>query len=604
MSTSPTGKGRLLARDEIDPRHTWDLEDLYTTDSDWEEDFNIVERMIGEVAGYEGTLSQSGLQLLRWLHFADDLNVIAGRLGNYAFRRYDENTANTHYQGMMDRVMSQHARIGAATSWVLPEILSIPEDVIGGYIEGTDGLSLYAQHLDEILRMKEHTRTPSEEQLLALSMESLATPSNIFGMFNDADIRFGSITDEDGNEIEVTKGRYIQLQESRDRRVREDAYRAMYEAYQSWRNTLAATLSGQVKKEIFLSRARRYGKTRHMALYEDNIPEAVYDNVVRTVNDNLAPLHRSVSLRKRLLKLDAVRPWDLYVPLASEANFHFPYEDAVRHVREAMAVLGPAYVRDLGGGLDGGWIDVYENQGKASGAYSAWTYGAHPFVLLNYSSTLKDVFTLAHEMGHAMHSYYTWKNQPPVYGGYTIFCAEVASTTNEMLLVDHLLKTQSDPELRKHLLFHHIDAIRGTVFNQALFAEFEQFIHQSAEAGTPLTVDVLSDRMSTLYRHYLGPDFTMDDSYAMNWSRIPHFYRSFYVFQYATGLSAAAAISRSILEGAPGALDRYLDFLKAGSSRYSIDLLRDAGVDMTEPAPIAATAALMDTLLDQVEELL
>lgn len=604
MTTSPTGKGRLPAREEIDPQYIWKLEDIYASDSEWEEDYNVVERMIGEVAGFEGTLAQSGTQLLRWLHFADDLNVIAGRLGNYAFRRYDENTANTVYQGMMDRVMAQHARIGAATSWVLPEILAIPEDVVRGRIAETEGLEVYAHHLDEILRMKAHTRTPAEEQLLALSMESLAAPSNIFGMFNDADIRFGSITDEDGGEVEVTKGRYIQMQESRDRRVREAAYRAMYGAYGAWKNTLAATLGGQVKKEIYLARARRYENTRHMALYEDNIPEAVYDNVVRTVNDNLAPLHRSMALRKRLLNIDAVRPWDMYVPLASQANFHVPYQEAVRHVREAMAVLGPAYVRDLSGGLDGGWIDVYENQGKTSGAYSAWTYGAHPFVLLNYSNTLKDVFTLAHEMGHAMHSYYTWKNQPPVYGGYTIFCAEVASTTNEMLLVDHMLKTQSDPELRLHLLFHHIDAIRGTVYNQALFAEFEQFIHQSAEAGTPLTVDVLSSKMSELYGRYLGPDFEMDDAYAMNWSRIPHFYRSFYVFQYATGLSAAAAISRAILDGADGALDRYLAFLKAGSSRYSIDLLREAGVDMTRPDPIAATAGLMNALLDKVEELL
>ncbi len=604
MQTQPTGKGKLPRRDEIDPQYIWNIEDIYASDAEWEEDHNVVDRMIGEIAAFEGTLSASGSQLLRWLHFADDLNVIAGRLGNYAFRRYDEDTANTKYQGMMDRVMSQHARIGAATSWVLPEILSLPEETVHSFIADTEGLEVYSHHLDEILRMKAHTRTPSEEQLLALSMEALASPSNIFGMFNDADIRFGSITNEDGNEIEVTKGRYIQLQESQDRRVREDAYRAMYSSYAAWKNTLASTISGQVKKEIFLSRARRYDSTRQMALYEDNIPESVYDNVVQTINDNLAPLHRSISLRKRLLKLDTVRPWDLYVPLASEANFHVPYAEAVRHVREAMSALGPAYVRDLANGLDGGWIDVYENQGKTSGAYSAWTYGAHPFVLLNYSDTLKDVFTLAHEMGHAMHSYYTWKNQPPVYGGYTIFCAEVASTTNELLLVDHMLKTQSDPELRKHLLFHHIDSIRGTVYNQALFAEFEQFIHQSAEAGRPLTVDVLSEKMSALYQHYLGPDFSIDDAYALNWSRIPHFYRSFYVFQYATGLSAAAAISRAILDGKDGALERYLGFLKSGSSRYSIDLLRDAGVDMTRPDPIAATASLMNALLDQVEELL
>lgn len=603
MANQPAKTGSLPARDEIDPKFKWALEDLYSSDREWEEEYSIIERMIGEIAGFRGTLGDSGTDLLRWLHFADDLNIITGKLGNYAFRRYDENTANTRYQGMMDRVMSQHARTSAATSWVVPEILSIPRDTIERFIGETDGLEVYAHHLDEIMRMQKHTLNPSEEELLALSLEAMAGPSNIFSMFNDADIRFGTITGEDGDEIEVTKGRYIQLQESRDRRVREDAYRALYSQYGAWKNTLSSMLSGQVKKEMFFARARKYENTRTMALYEDNIPETVYDNVVRTVNENLAPLQRSVRLRREILGVDAVRPWDLYVPLASEANIHFPWDAAVETVREAMQLLGPAYSRDLTTGLTEGWIDVYENQGKTSGAYSAWTYGSHPFVLLNYTNTLKDVFTLAHEMGHAMHSYYTWKNQPPVYGGYTIFCAEVASTCNELLLVDHMLKTRKDRELQLQLLFHFIDTIRGTVYNQALFAEFEQFMHQSAEQGTPLTVDMLSEKMSELYSRYLGTDFGMDPLYAMNWARIPHFYRSFYVFQYATGLSAAVAITRNILDGKDGALERYLDFLKSGSSKYSIDLLRDAGVDMTNSDPIAATAALMDELLDRVEDL-
>jgi oligoendopeptidase F len=341
-----------------------------------------------------------------------------------------------------------------------------------------------------------------------------------------------------------------------------------------------------------------------MALFEDNIPIDVYDNVVRTVNENLAPLHRATALRRRLLSLDGVRPWDLYVPLATEADVRFPYDEAVRLVADALAVLGPEYSTDLRGGLEGGWIDVYENQGKTSGAYSAWTYGAHPFVLLNYTETLKDVFTLAHEMGHAMHSFYTWKHQPPVYGGYTIFCAEVASTCNEMLLVDHLLRERKDKALQLQLLFHFIDTIRGTVYNQALFAEFEQFAHASAEQGVPLTVDMLNARMAELYQRYYGPEFLMDDAYALNWARIPHFYRSFYVFQYATGLSAAVALSRRILDGAADALPRYLRFLQSGSSRYSIELLREAGVDMNAAQPIAATAALMDELLDRAEALL
>ncbi|MBE0644840.1 MAG: oligoendopeptidase F [Bacteroidetes bacterium] len=595
--------GALPKREEIDPRHKWQLEDLYPSDQEWEEEFNALERMIGEVAAFRGTLGKSGQQLLRWLDFADDLNIIGGKLGNYAFRRFDEDTANTTYQGMMDRFLTQNSRLGAEMAWVVPELLTIPDETMRAFLDGTEGLQPYAHHLDEILRMKKHTLDPEREQLLALSSDALNASANIFSMFNDADIRFGSITGEDGNEVEVTKGRYIQLQESQDRRVREDAYRAMYSAYGNWKNTLSATFGSQIKKEMFYARARGYASTREMALYEDNIPLSVYDNVVRTVNENLEPLHRSVSLRKKLLGIDAVRPWDLYVPLASEANFHFPYDEAVRLVADALGTLGPEYSRDLRTGFDGGWIDVYENQGKTSGAYSAWTYGSHPFVLLNYTDTLKDVFTLAHEMGHSMHSFYTWNHQPPVYGGYTIFCAEVASTCNEMLLVDHMLRTRGEKELQKHLLFHYIDTIRGTVYNQALFAEFEQFAHGSAESGMPLTVDMLSEKMGLLYQRYYGPDFLMDDAYSLNWARIPHFYRSFYVFQYATGLSAAVALSRRILDGQADALPRYLRFLQSGSSRYSIDLLREAGVDMSSPQPIAATADLMNTLLDRVEAL-
>jgi oligoendopeptidase F len=594
----------LPSRDEVDTRHKWTLEDMYASDQEWEEDFHSVERMIGEIAAFRGTLGRSGGDLLRWLCFADDLNIITGKLGNYAYRRHDEDTARPLYQGMLDRVRAQYARLGAETAWVIPELLAVPDAAIRRFPDETEELRTYTHHLDEISRLRAHTLDPEQEQLLALSGDALNAASTIFSMFNDADIRFGTIAGEDGAEVEVTKGRYIQLQESRDRRVRKDAYEAMYSAYGNWRNTLAATFSSQVKREMFLARARRHASTREMAMFEDNIPETVYDNVVRTVNENLGPLHRSVTLRKRLLDIDAVRPWDLYVPLASETIIRFPYPEAVGLVGDALSVLGPQYSRDLRDGLESGWIDVYENQGKASGAYSAWTYGVHPFVLLNYTDTLKDVFTLAHEMGHAMHSFYTWKHQPPVYGGYTIFCAEVASTCNEMLLVDHMLRTRSEKDLQKFLLFHYIDTIRGTVYNQALFAEFERFAHSSAEAGTPLTVDMLSTKLSELYQRYYGPDFLMDDAFALNWARIPHFYRSFYVFQYATGLSAAVALSRGILDGTEGALPRYLRFLQSGSSRYSIDLLRDAGVDMESSRPIAATAALMNDLLDRVEALL
>ena len=597
-------QGALPTREELDPRYRWRLEDLYPSDAAWEDDFSALEAMIGEISASRGTLGRSGAALLRWLRRADELMILSGALGNYAFRRYDENTTNTTSQAMMDRVLSQHARLGAETAWVVPELLEIPDDRIRDFLDGTPELDVYRHHLDEVLRMKPHTLDPVQERLLALSTDAMNAPSTIFSMFNDADIRFGTIENEAGEPVEVTKGRYLQMQESHDRRVREDAYRALYSGYGAWKNTLAATFGSQVKREMFYAHARGYASTRAMALNADNIPLTVYDNVIDTIRGHLAPLHRSIALRRRLLGLDRVRPWDLYVPLVTATEFRFPYDDAAALVEDALAALGPTYHADLRHGLRSGWIDVYENQGKTSGAYSAWTYGSHPFVLLNYTETLKDVFTLAHEMGHAMHSFYTGEQQPPVYGGYTIFCAEVASTCNEMLLVDHLLRTRPERDLQLHLLFHYIDTIRGTIYNQALFAEFEQFSHAQAEAGVPLTVDLLCAKMGALYQDYYGSDFAMDDAYAINWARIPHFYRSFYVFQYATGLSAAIALSRRILAGETDALPRYLRFLQSGSSAASIDLLRDAGVDMESPEPIAAAAALMDELLDRVESLL
>ncbi len=604
MNTDTTTAGALAGREETDPAFTWKLEDLFTGIDAWEQAFATIERMITDLESYRGTLGASGESLLRWLRFADELNIISGKLGNYAFRRFDEDTTNTLYQGLTDRVMSQHSRMSAATAWVAPEILEIPSERVQEFLAATEGLAAYAHHLDETLRMKPHIRNAHEEQLLALSIEATGAAANIFSMFNDADIRFGFIEDSNGTQVEVTKGRYIQLQESKDRRVRKDAFDAMYGAYGAWKNTLAAMLNSQVKREMFYSKARGYQSTLHMSLFEDNIPAEVYDNVVRTVNDNLEPLHRAMELRRALLGVDKLRPWDLYVPHVSEAAIEITWDEALRTVEGALGLLGDTYIHDLHNGLHGGWIDVYENKGKASGAYSAWTYGAHPFVLMNYTNTLKDVFTLAHEMGHSMHSFYTGNNQPAVYGGYTIFCAEVASTCNEMLLVRHLLNTRKEKDVRAHILFHYIDTIRGTVYNQALFAEFERSIHGAAEAGIPLTVDMMNQTMDALYARYYGPAFQTDPSFALNWARIPHFYRSFYVFQYATGLSAAAAIVQNLVDGNAGALDRYLTFLKSGSSAYSIDLLRAAGVDMSSPDPIAATARLLDELLDKVEELL
>jgi oligoendopeptidase F len=594
----------LPARSEIATGHTWRLEDLYADAAAWEADAARLRELLGRADGHRGALGLSAAHLLSWLRLADDIGVLIGRLGNYAFRKHDEDTADATAQAMMARAVSLSADTGAATAWVAPELLALPDGTVEAFLGALPDLTRYAHHLDEILRMKPHVLDAAGERMLALATEALSAPERIFGMFNDADIRFGSINDEGGQEVEVTKGRYLRMQESPDRGVRESAYRALYGSYAAWRNTLAEMLASQVRADLFLSRARGYADTREAALFADDIPVAVYDHVVDAVNRNLAPMHRAMALRRRVLGVDAVRPWDLAVPLAGGAPPCITYEEAVGLVRAGLAPLGEEYRAALEEAVTGRWIDVCESRGKTSGAYSAWTYGAHPFILLNYNETLKDVFTLAHELGHALHSQCTWRTQPPVYGGYTIFCAEVASTCNEVLLAHHLLDARADRDLRLQVLFHHIDTIRGTVYNQALFAEFEQRLHATAAEGGPLTADALTAMMEDLYVRYYGPDFAMDGLFALNWSRIPHFYRNFYVFQYATGFAAATDIATRILRGEDGARDRYLDFLRAGSSASSIDLLRRAGVDMTGPAPIEAVARLLDALLDEVEHTL
>ncbi len=596
-------QGALPARNDVSPADTWSLHDLCASREEWEHGMAHLGSMIERVASHRGTLAESAAHLLAWLQFQDELSVLSGRLGTYAFRRHDEDTTDPASQEMMDRVMRVGAAHAAAVSWFVPELVRLGRDRVEEFIAEVPALGVYAHHLSDILRMEAHTLPESEERLLAQALEPTGASATIFGMFNDADIRFGTIEAGEGAPVEVTKGRYISLQESADREVRERAFRAMYGVYDAWKNTTAAMLSGHIKRDMFYARARAYPTSRHAALDQDNIPVAVYDTTIASVTAHLAPLHRSIALRAKVLGLDSVRPWDLFVPLSQAPMQRYAWDDAIRLVRAGTAPLGDEYAAVLGHAFSDRWIDVYETRGKTAGAYSAWTYGAHPYILMNYTGTLKDVFTLAHELGHAMHSWYTWKSQPVIHGDYTIFCAEVASTTNEMLLVDHMLRGDIDVDLRLHLLMHQIETIRGTVYNQALFAEFEQEAHAHAEAGGALTASWLSGLMGDLYCRYYGDAFEMDPLFAVNWSRIPHFYRSFYVFQYATGLSAAALISRRILDGEAEALDRYLAFLRSGNSRYSIDLLRDAGVDFTTATPFEAVAALMTALLDEAEQL-
>ncbi|MHB8156822.1 MAG: oligoendopeptidase F, partial [Desulfocucumaceae bacterium] len=455
---------------------------------------------------------------------------------------------------------------------------------------------------EDLIRQKPHTLTPSEELIIARAGEVTAAPSNIFRMLNNADISFPPIKDEKGNEVEVTHGRYGQLMENPDRRVRSDAFDSLYGSYRKLRNTLAATLNSSVKRDIFYSKVRNFDSALQSSLFEDNIQAEVYDNLIKTVRLNLGSLHRYMALRKRLLGLDQLRMYDLYVPLFKDIKWEIPYPEAEAVVKNSLSHLGNDYGQAAAAGLGSGWVDVYENRGKTSGAYSWGPYGVHPYILMNYQDNLNNVFTLAHELGHAMHSYYSHLEQPYVYAHYTIFTAEVASTVNESLLMNYLLNSVTDRDKKLYLLNHYLEQFKGTVFRQTMFAEFEKIIHERTESGEALTADFLCAEYRRLNEEYYGPDVAVEGEIELEWARIPHFYSAFYVYKYATGFSAATALTRGIIEEGSPAVGRYLEFLKKGGSDYPLNLLKTAGVDMAHPRPVQEGLNLFASLLDQLEE--
>ncbi len=593
----------LPERSEIAPEYRWRLDNIFASDQEWENVFTELENRIPEIETFRGQLGHSPEKLLSCLKLRDQLNETFGKLYLYAGLHNDEDTTNNRYQAYRDRATSLMVKINQATAFIQPEILEIPEKKLRDFINQNSGLQEYQHYFDDLIRSKTHVLPPEQERLLALGGELAQGPFTIFSMFNNADIKFPTIKDEEGREVEVTKGRFQRFMESIDRRVREDAFFAMYQTYANWTNTLAATLSTALKRNIFYARARKYPTALQAALDSDNIPVSVYDNVVETINRNLSPLHRYMSLRKQLLNLDELHPWDLFVPIVSDVKFEIPYEEARETVYQALEPLGEEYLTILRKSFSDGWIDVYENKGKRSGAYSWSTYGVHPFILLNYNHTLNDMFTLAHELGHAMHSYYSHRTQPYHYSRYTIFVAEVASTLNEALLMDYLLKHTRDTRKKLYLLNEYADKIRGTVYIQTLFAEFEKDIHEKAESGEGLTAEVFNQLCRELYGRYLGPELVMDAPYEINWCRIPHFYYNFYVYKYVTGFSAAIALAQKIIHGDKNARDAYLHFLSRGSSDYSLNLLKDAGVDMSTPEPIEANTVLLNKLVDEMTEL-
>ncbi|MFL5805024.1 MAG: oligoendopeptidase F [Roseiflexaceae bacterium] len=592
---------KVPRRDEIPVEYTWDLTLMYPDDAAWEQDVAQLEAMIPESAALQGTIGQGPRALLRALKLRDDVGLRLYQIYRYASQRQDSDSTDPAGQALAERAGSVVAKLGTATAFIEPEILAIPEETIAAWLREEPGLQVYTYALEELARQRAHVRSAEVEGVLAQFYDVTRATGEIFEILTNADLDFPTIEDETGQTVKLSHARYGRFIENQDRRVRSEAFKGMFGTFGRFRTTLGTTLAAEVRGHVVNARIRNYGSALEAALQPKDIPLDVYHNLIATINANLPRLHRYMRVRKRLMGLDELRFYDLYAPLVPQADIDVPYSEATAVVRAAFAPLGEDYAAALQRAFSGRWIDVYENIGKRSGAYSAGSHKSAPFMLLNYQDRLRDTFTLAHELGHSMHSFFSWRSQPFVYSNYTLFVAEVASTLNEALLTDHLLKTRDDPALRKHLIVQQLEDIRATLFRQTMFAEFELDIHRRTEASEPLTADTLSKPYFELVARYLGPDVTLDEEIAWEWARIPHFYYNFYVYQYATGLSAALALSKQIIAEGQPAVARYLRFLSSGSSRSSIDLLRDAGVDMATPAPIQQAMDQFDALLDELE---
>lgn len=591
----------LPKRSEVKSEHRWKLEDLVASLDAWNKEFEEAQRLIKEIAVYEGTLADPA-RLKACFELEDELSLHVERLYVYANMRHHEDMADPDNQALSDKAKKLSVQSGEATSFITPEILSLTEEQLASFIADPQ-LSAFRSTLTEMKRQKPHVLSKAEEMLLAQVGNVAQAPGNIFGMLNNADLKFPKVKNEQGEEVELTHGRYIQFLESKDREVRKAAFTAMYETYGKLKNTLAATLNANVTKNVFYARARKHPSVLEKSLFADNIPKDVYTNLIDTIHQHLPLMHRYMKLRKKLLKVDELHMYDLFSPLVEEFDMEIPYQQAVKTVKESLKPLGNDYLNVLQQGFDNGWIDIYENEGKRSGAYSWGAYGTHPYVLLNHNDNLNSMFTLTHEMGHALHSYYSDKEQPYRDAQYTIFLAEVASTLNEALLMHYLLERSTDPKEKMYLLTYYADQFRTTVFRQTMFAEFEKIIHEKVEQGESLTPQQLSKIYYDLNVLYYGDDMVVDQDIEMEWARIPHFYTSFYVYKYATGFSAATSFAKQILdEGAP-AVERYLGFLKSGSNDYSINILKKAGVDMSTPEPVSQAMSVFESLIEQMEQM-
>lgn len=608
--TTTLVQGELPTRSAVPAELTWDLTKIYSTEAAWDATASEAETLINQLPSFKGKLKRSGKQLLAFLTLRDKVGLMLDQLYVYASMKADEDTTNTANQEREEKIRGILTKYGAAVSWSTPEMLSIKPERLATFVAKTKGLELWNQQFSELNRERAHVRTPEVEELLAQQSMVAQGPQTIFGMFDNADIKFPKVKDSAGNEHALSHGSYGVYLHGRDSVLRENTYRGMMDTFEASRNTVAAIYSAQVQANIFRARARKYGSSIEAALGPDNVPLSVYKNLIATAHAYLPVLHRYLELKRRELDKQGLLPdhklhmWDLYAPVEGEVDYHVSYEDAQKIILEAVKPLGTEYVANLKAGFGARWVDVLENKGKRSGAYSGGTFGTAPYMLMNWKDKLEQMFTLAHEAGHSMHSFFSRLRQPYQYANYTIFVAEVASTCNEALLAHHLLETEKDPAVRRYLIDHQLDAFRATFFRQTLFAEFEMIAHELAEKGEALTADKLSEIFLDLNKKYYGDIVADDDPVKIEWARIPHFYNSFYVYKYATGISAATALSEQILSEGQPAVDRYLKFLSSGCSDFSINLLQGAGVDLSSPKAIESALDVFTGYLDKLEAMI
>lgn len=590
------------SREEIDSKYKWDLSSMFPSDEAFEAGLEELKAYCPKLLAFKGKISTSAQALLEFLQLEDQMNLLLYKIINYAERKSDEDTRVAKYQAYVANATSAYTQVGEATSWFAAELLAIPAESVEKFYAEVPALEFYRRKLNKILNQREHTLSAEEEALLARAEELAVQPTNIFSMFDDADLTFDDAVDSEGKTHKLTSGSFVPLLMDADRVLRESAFKQLYSRFGEFRNTSAAILTSQVKNLQFFSSSRKYASSLEAALAENEIPVEVYNNLIDAVHQNFPAFYKYVDLRKRVMGLDELHFWDVYTPLVDDVDMKFTYEEACDLIVKALAPMGEEYVNLVKKGLESRWVDVYETPGKRSGAYSAGGKGMNPVMLLNFQGGLDDVYTLIHEMGHSLHTYFSSHNQEITYSEYSIFVAEVASTCNEALLSHYLLEHETDPARHAYILNHFLEGFRGTIYRQCMFAEFERDISQMNADGVALNAEVLSERYGKLCAEYFGPGIELDEEIKLEWSRIPHFYYNFYVYQYCIGFSAAIALSQRILsEGEPAVKD-YIGYLSGGCSKTPIELLRGAGVDMATPDPVNAALKYFGELVDQLEQ--